>query len=114
MGVADEFAGDDVPRAGVPDAIVKLKELEKRLKQEPNNLGLRVQVAGMLREAGRSVEAVTQAFADAQPQKDSVVVITADAAAPVQSVITAMEAARRAGLGQITFTTQNSAHAGPR
>jgi biopolymer transport protein ExbD len=63
---------------------------------------------------GRSVEAVTQAFAEAQPQKDSVVVITADAAAPVQSVITAMEAARRAGLGQITFTTQNSAHAGPR
>lgn len=37
---------------------MKLKELEKRLKQEPNNLGLRVQVAGMLREAGRSVEAV--------------------------------------------------------
>jgi hypothetical protein len=58
MGVADEFAGDDVPRAGVLDAIVKLKELEKRLKQEPNNLGLRVQVAGMLREVGRSVEAV--------------------------------------------------------
>jgi hypothetical protein len=58
MGVADEFAGDDVPRAGVPDAIVKLKELEKRLKQEPNNLGLRVQVAGMLREVGRSAESV--------------------------------------------------------
>lgn len=37
---------------------MKLKELEKRLKLEPNNLGLRVQVAGMLREAGRSVEAV--------------------------------------------------------
>jgi biopolymer transport protein ExbD len=63
---------------------------------------------------GRSVEAVTQAFADTQPQKDTVVVITADAAAPVQSVITAMEAARRVGLAQITFTTQNSAHAGSR
>lgn len=37
---------------------MKLKELEKRLKQEPNNLGLRVQVAGMMREAGRSIEAV--------------------------------------------------------
>jgi hypothetical protein len=37
---------------------VKLKDAEKRLKQEPNNLGLRVQVAGLMREAGRSLEAV--------------------------------------------------------
>lgn len=37
---------------------MKLKELEKRLKNEPDNLGLRVQVAGLMREAGRSVEAV--------------------------------------------------------
>lgn len=37
---------------------MKLKDLEKRLKQEPDNLGLRVQVAGFMREAGRSVEAV--------------------------------------------------------
>ena len=35
-----------------------LKELEKRLKKEPDNLGLRVQVAGLMREAGRSTEAV--------------------------------------------------------
>ena len=63
---------------------------------------------------GRSVDAVAQAFADVQPQKDSVVIITADAAAPVQSVITAMEAARRVGLSQITFATQNSQSAGAR
>jgi hypothetical protein len=37
---------------------VKLKDLEKRLKSEPNNLGLKVQVAGLMREAGRSLEAV--------------------------------------------------------
>ncbi|HTL35727.1 MAG TPA: hypothetical protein VL326_21505 [Kofleriaceae bacterium] len=37
---------------------MKLKELEKRLKSEPDNLGLRVQVAGLMREAGRSIEAV--------------------------------------------------------
>ena len=37
---------------------MKLKDLEKRLKSEPSNLGLRVQVAGMMREAGRSLEAV--------------------------------------------------------
>ena len=36
----------------------KLKELEKRLKDEPDNLGLRVTVAGALREAGREGEAV--------------------------------------------------------
>jgi hypothetical protein len=35
-----------------------LRELEKRLAQEPDNLPLRVTVAGMLREAGRGVEAV--------------------------------------------------------
>jgi hypothetical protein len=56
--VAGELADDDVQSSGVVDAIVKLKDLEKRLKAEPNNLGLRVQVAGMMREAGRSLEAV--------------------------------------------------------
>jgi biopolymer transport protein ExbD len=61
---------------------------------------------------GRNVDAVAQAFSGLQPQKDSVVIITADAAAPHQSVITVMEAARRVGLNQITFATQNSAAAG--
>jgi hypothetical protein len=37
---------------------VSLDELAKRLEREPGNLGLRVTVAGMLREAGRSGEAV--------------------------------------------------------
>jgi biopolymer transport protein ExbD len=39
-------------------------------------------------------------------QKDPVVVISADAAATHQSVVRVMEAARSAGYGQITFTTQ--------
>jgi biopolymer transport protein ExbD len=38
--------------------------------------------------------------------KDPVVVINADANAPHQSVINIMEAARIAGYGRITFTTQ--------
>ncbi|HET9404098.1 MAG TPA: biopolymer transporter ExbD [Burkholderiales bacterium] len=38
--------------------------------------------------------------------KDPVVVINADANAPHQSVINVMEAARIAGYGKITFTTQ--------
>lgn len=40
--------------------------------------------------------------------KDSVVVISADAAARHQAVVTVMEAARRSGLTQITFATQSS------
>ncbi|MCX5747177.1 MAG: cyclic nucleotide-binding domain-containing protein [Proteobacteria bacterium] len=35
-----------------------IKELEKRLHDEPDNIGLRVTVAGALHEAGRKVEAV--------------------------------------------------------
>jgi len=65
--------------------------------------------------AGRSVESVALALSEAaKAGKDSVVIISADAAAPHQSVITVMEAARRSGLTQITFATQSSAHAGKR
>ncbi|HEU0282172.1 MAG TPA: biopolymer transporter ExbD, partial [Gallionella sp.] len=40
-------------------------------------------------------------------QADPTIVINADAKAPHQSVINVMEAARLAGYGHITFTTQN-------
>ncbi|MBI3222762.1 MAG: biopolymer transporter ExbD [Nitrosomonadales bacterium] len=40
-------------------------------------------------------------------QTDPTIVINADAKAPHQSVINIMEAARQAGYGRITFTTQN-------
>ena len=40
--------------------------------------------------------------------RDSVVIISADAQAAHQSVINVMDAARRAGLVQITFATQQS------
>ena len=42
----------------------------------------------------------------AKAGKDSVVIINADASARHQAVITVMEAARRTGLNQITFSTQ--------
>ena len=42
----------------------------------------------------------------AQAGKDTVVIISADASAAHQSVVSVMEAARRAGLTQITFATQ--------
>ena len=62
---------------------------------------------------GRSVEVLSAALLEAaKAGKDSVVVITADASARHQSVITVMEAARRSGLSQITFATQSTAPAG--
>lgn len=62
---------------------------------------------------GRSTEVLAQSLAEAaKAGKDSVVIITADATATHQSVITVMEAARRVGLTQITFATQSSAQAG--
>jgi len=63
--------------------------------------------------AGRSVDAVSAALTDAaKAGKDSVVIISADGAAPHQSVVTVLEAARRSGLNQITFAAQSSANAG--
>ncbi len=53
------------------------------------------QLADELRRAGAAL-------------KDPVVVISADAAATHQSVVRVMEAARLAGLSQITFTTQSN------
>ena len=64
---------------------------------------------------GRSVEAVAAALVEAAKHgKDSVVIISADATAAHQSVITVMEAARRSGMSQITFATQPSGQAGRR
>jgi biopolymer transport protein ExbD len=58
---------------------------------------------------GRSLEIVAAALAEAgKNAKETVVVISADASAKHQSVVTVMEAARRVGLNQITFATQSS------
>lgn len=63
--------------------------------------------------AGRSVEEVAAAMSQgAKAGKDTVVIISADASARHQSVITVMEAARRAGLNQITFATQSTTQVG--
>ncbi|MBC7435704.1 MAG: biopolymer transporter ExbD [Bdellovibrionales bacterium] len=64
---------------------------------------------------GRSIEALSIALNEtARAGKDTVVIISADASAAHQAVITVMEAARRSGLTQITFATQSSAQAGAR
>lgn len=63
---------------------------------------------------GRTVENVAAALSEAATTAgtDSMVIISADAQAPHQAVVSVMEAARRAGLSQITFATQTAASAG--
>lgn len=61
---------------------------------------------------GRGIDVLSMALTlAAKAGKDSVVIISADASATHQAVITVMEAARRQGLTQITFATQNVAQA---
>ncbi|CAH0352427.1 Biopolymer transport protein ExbD [Aquabacterium sp. CECT 9606] len=56
---------------------------------------------------GRSVELLAAALtASTGANRDTVIVLTADASATHQSVINVMDAARRAGLSQLTFATQ--------
>ena len=62
--------------------------------------------------SGKTVDAMVLALGNAaKAGPESVIVISADASAAHQSVITVMEAARRAGLHHITFATQTSAQA---
>jgi biopolymer transport protein ExbD len=57
----------------------------------------------------RSIEQLTVELRRASASlKEPVVVISADATATHQAVVRIMEAARQAGLSQITFTTQSS------
>ena len=56
------------------------------------------------------VDALSIALAEAaQGDKESIVIISADASASHQAVVNVMDAARRTGLAQITFATQTSA-----
>lgn len=63
---------------------------------------------------GRDVNQMAAALRTAASAgSESIVIISADAMAPHQSVVTVMEGARRAGLSQITFATQSAASAAP-
>ena len=63
---------------------------------------------------GRNVDAVLGALTTAAGEggRESMVVISADAASPHQAVITVLEAARRGGFQQITFAAQRPAGGG--
>ena len=62
----------------------------------------------------RSIDSVAAALVAAAGNnaKDNVVIVSADASATHQSVITVMEAARRAGLMQLTFAAQSATAVG--
>ena len=63
--------------------------------------------------AARGTDTLAAALKDAaQGASDVVLIISADANARHQSVVTAMEAAQRAGLVRITFATQSTARQG--
>lgn len=64
---------------------------------------------------GSSVDVLTSALSQAsEGNGETVVIISADATASHQSVINVMDAARRAGLVQITFATQQTGTAASR
>jgi biopolymer transport protein ExbD len=89
-------------------------------KDRPNEIIVSVNSAGSysvnkVPVAQRGVLALAAALADANKAlgapaagKEPVVIISADAQATHQSVISVMEAARQTGLNQITFATQKT------
>ena len=86
----------------------------EKQKDRPNEIAVLVNAQGQYvvnRNAVpfRSVEQLAEELRRAGGTlKEPVVVITADAAATHQSVVRVMEAARLAGLSQITFTAQSN------
>jgi biopolymer transport protein ExbD len=92
----------NLPQAGGESAAAQIKSINVAVDASEhyaiNNRGL----------SYTGVDALAAALKNAAGnQTDPTIVINADAKATHQSVINVMEAARRAGYGRITFTTQN-------
>lgn len=89
-------------------------EAEKQ-NERPNEINISVSAGGQYTIDRKPVTFTSvAAFADAMKKagsglKDPIVIINADAKASHQSVISVMEAARMAGLSQVSFSTQSSA-----
>jgi biopolymer transport protein ExbD len=83
--------------------------------ERPNEINISVSANGQYTVNRKQVPFTSvAAFADTMRQagsglKDPIVIINADASASHQSVIHVMEAARLAGLSQVSFSTQSSA-----
>lgn len=86
----------------------------ERLRERPREIVVLVSADGRYvvnrkPVEGRSVELLAAELnAVSEGAKDLVVIVSADATAAHQSVVNVMDAARRAGLGRLTFATQTS------
>ena len=86
----------------------------ERLKERPAEILVTVSAEGLYAVnrdplEGRSIEVLTAALQRAAAGTDDkapVVIVSADALTPHQSVINVLDAARRAGLPRLTFATQ--------
>lgn len=87
----------------------------EQARQHPTEVLVSVSQDGRYAVAGQVIDrASAQELAQlltqaAKSDANAMVVINADASATHQAVITVMDAARRAGLAQITFSTQSTA-----
>lgn len=87
----------------------------EQARQRPTEILVSVSQEGRYAISGQVIDrASTQELAHlmtqaAKSDSNAMVVINADASATHQAVITVMDAARRAGLVQITFSTQSTA-----
>lgn len=93
---------------------INLPTADARAQQDkPNEIDVVVMASGsvMINKAPVSggVEMIAQSLRNAAAGGEPVVVINADAKAAHQSVIDVMQAARNAGLTQISFATQQKA-----
>jgi biopolymer transport protein ExbD len=86
-------------------------------KQRPREIVLTITAQGQYAinksPVGSSSVAALVAVLTPLAHKDTMLVISADAAATHQAVVHAMEAARRSGLSHITFAAQSATASGP-
>ena len=95
-------------RVNLPTASAQVEQ------EQPEQLVVSVASDGRYAVGGqemelRSVDAIMDALRAHGANDETLLVFSADASAPVQAVITAMDAARRLGLTRITFAAQTGA-----
>ena len=95
-------------RVNLPTASAQVEQ------EQPEQLVVSVASDGRYAVGGqemelRTVDAIMDALRAHGANDETLLVFSADASAPVQAVITAMDAARRLGLVRITFAAQTGA-----
>lgn len=95
-------------RVNLPTASAQVEQ------EQPEQLVVSVASDGRYAVGGyemelRSVDAIMDALRAQGAGENTLMVISADASAPVQAAVTVMDAARRLGLTRITFAAQTGA-----